>query len=331
MPLLATPGSVVRRLAALGLWWIVCGSAVGQGYSGIGAAFTDVGIGARTAGMGYAGTARTEGVEALLWNVAGIGRVQRAEIVFSYVDQFELITFEHAAIAVPFGGRRFGIAASATSTGDDALREYTASLGFAWRYRWIRIGAGARYRRATFGRNTLSDSEYIVFDPDEIAEGIQRQVFGTADGFGIDAGLLLKPLDDFVMGLSLRNIAAPMRWNSTSTARSGKYSYVEHIPMEMTIGMAYMRDRGSIAMDWSPGLTRDVSDRIALGVEFKPIDLFALRAGRHMIGDGARNESVTLGFGVDLPEWLGVDLSADYAYITSDLALTQQVTLRLTL
>ena len=85
----------------------------------------------------------------------------------------------------------------------------------------LSLGVALKYRNASFGNNALNRADYVVFDEDEIDEGFGQQVFGDANGLGVDLGLLLQPTDRFKIGVLIRDAYAPMSWNSE--ARSVEY------------------------------------------------------------------------------------------------------------
>jgi hypothetical protein len=296
--------------------------------SAIPGAFADVGIGAKVAGSGFAGTATLEGAGALNWNVASIYPAQGPESSFSFVDQLGIVDYGHASIAVPLWSNRAAIALSAQYSGDETLTEESAHIGYAHRISFLWIGVGVGYRRASFGKNTISAGDYVIFDDEEVAEGVSNQISGQATGYSMDAGLRMRLSSAVSVGFSVRNITAPITWESQSISRPETHSYIESIPMEFSVGVLYrLSDHISGALDWAPTLGQDSISRVGFGVEFSPVHEISLRTGRLVLQDGYRNEVSTFGFGVRTPRSFGLRLQADYAYVSSSIAHTQQVTL----
>lgn len=295
--------------------------------SGISGAFVDVGIGAASAGTAYAGGAAATGVRSLAWNVAGLADTERFEMSATYVDQLEQLSYEYAAVAIPIRRGKHAFGASVLSSGDAALRELSLQLAWAMSYHRVRFGLGLRAHRATFGRNVLNPDDLVVFDPDEITDGLSRQVSGDAVGASLDAGLAVAPYRDMMLTVGLRNVIAPVSWNGHSAVRADGRT-VEHLPMAMDVGMVYdpstwMRVHAA----WAPAVHGDEPTRYSFGLTLRPVSVLALRAGRRLLHDGWRNESTALGFGVRIVEFLGLGLEADFAWITSPLADSRQFTL----
>ena len=301
-----------------------------QVLSGIPAAFAEVGIGARAAALGYAGTAAVTGSGAISWNPASILPEDGFEISASYVDQIEAVEFGHLAMAFPVMRRHGAFALSVQVTGDDMLMESTVRAAYAHRIRFLWLGVGGSLRRATYGNNALSDGDFVVFELDEIAQGRDRQVHGSALGFSVDAGLRMYWADFLIVAVSARNIAAPVSWESEATARSGVRSYVESVPLEISSGVSYrLSNRIRGFLEWTPAMTSDAISRVGLGASYRPVEVISFRLGRLVLQDGLQNEWNTFGFGIRTPSRMKWSLEADYAYIMSDLAHTQQISLRL--
>jgi hypothetical protein len=78
---------------------------------------------------------------------------------------------------------------------------------------------------------------------------------------------------------------------------------------------------------WAPAMDGDVAARYGFGASIRPVGVLELRAGRQLLHDGYRNESTTLGFGLRADDVWGVGLRLDYAWVSSDLAVSQLFTL----
>jgi len=318
----------LRLFCGFGLLWFLVLPINAQEISSIPGAFAQIGIGARSAGLGYTGTAGAIGSGAMAWNPAAIYSDNGMELALSYVDQLEVVEFGYAALSIPLKNNRNAIAISAHYSGDEALTEESAKVAYAHRIGFIWLGAAVGIRRAMYGKNKLNAGDYVVFDADEIAEGLSRQVSGTATGYTIEAGMRMMWSRDLAVSLSARNISAPMLWRSYSQARPGKKSYIESVPLELATGVKYqLSDRVSGALEWVPALESDAISRIGLGASFLPVEMIALRVGRVIFHDGIQNETNTFGFGIRTPKSAGLNIRADYAYIISDLARTQQLSL----
>lgn len=289
--------------------------------------FVEVGLDASIAGVGYAGAGSATGVRALAFNVAGLAHATSLELMLSHVDQLEQVAYDHLAVAVPFIRGTSVIGGAVSVSGDDAYTEWTAQLAYAHRMAWLTVGVGGRYRRASYGRNVLNPADLTVFDPDEIADGMARKVWGDARGWGLDAGVAVQAHRDIRMAWTLRNVAAPVEWVATSGVRE-RASSTEHVPADMDVSVSYTpSDWFTFHAAWAPAMDRDVAARYGFGAGIRPVRVLELRAGRQLLHDGYRNESTTLGFGLRADDVWGVGLRMDYAWVSSDLAVSQLFTL----
>ncbi len=321
---------ILRTLAIFAVTAVVFAPASrAQDLSSIPAAFVDVGIGARSAAMGYTGVASERGASAMAWNPASLASDLGTEIAFSYVDQAEMVEFAHVSWVMPLREGRSAWGLSAFVSGDDMLREATMEVAYSHRLRFIWLGTKVGYRLAEFGKNALSGGDYVVFDPDEVATGLDRQVNGKAQGLLVDLGMRLELTHRLDLGVVARNVAAPVEWTSRSLARPGEQSYIESIPFELSTGAAYqLSEQLGGYLEWTPSLGGDAIARYGMGLSYDPMDVITLRMGRLLTMDRRRDEWKTLGFGIRTPGNLTWSMEADYAFIISDFARTQQISLR---
>jgi tetratricopeptide (TPR) repeat protein len=66
-------------------------------------AFLLLGLGARSAGMGYAYTAVGEDIDSLFWNPAGLGDIPNIQLTTTYTQWFQGISNQYVAGSFPFG------------------------------------------------------------------------------------------------------------------------------------------------------------------------------------------------------------------------------------
>ena len=287
--------------------------------SDIPAAFVDIGYGARPMGMGGAFVALADDANAVLWNPAGLARLQNSQLTGMYARQMGLVPYGFMGFAQPVSPRS-SLGAGVISSGDAALRETTALLSVAHRLRpGLCLGLSAKARMATYGNNPDG-----AWDPDGTGN---RQVTGRGLGLGIDLGLLYDLTDRTSLGLIWRDILAPVSWqadNETGTARGGG----EGVPMTLVMGTAHRWSEDvtmSLSLDRS--LHQDAADRLAAGYENRLWDLIILRAGygQEITADPDRLYSLGLGLEHDLSAtW---NLAFDFAYLFHDLANTPRISL----
>jgi len=321
---LRTVAGLLGLVLTLGL----SSSVQAQDLSTIPGAFADLGIGAESASLGYSGTSSQRGAFAMAWNPASIRPESGLETAVSWVDHLEAVDFAHAALAVPLG-KKWGWGLSAHIIGDDVLRESTIRTAWSYKFFFMTFGLGAGYRHASFGNNDLSIGDWVVFDPSEVAEGVSQQVSGSAQGFSVDAAMNMHWSDDVMVAIVARNLASPVRWKSSSNGTE-ESSYVESVPAELSLGAGYhITPRISTFLEWTPALKPDAVVRTGFGISIRPVEPLSLNMGRQILHDGFSNERQTWGFGLRTPSSFGLTLEAAYAYVVSELAPTQQVSLRI--
>ncbi len=306
----------------------ISGSGFGQSLSGIPASFVDIGFGTRPVGMGYAFVGLADDENATYWNPAGLALTRDITAGFSQIDQLGLITYNYASVAVPLPGQKHTLGITAISSGDDALEELSFHLGYGFKVNILSLGLAVKYRHASFGNNTLNREDYIVFDDSEIDEALNQQVFGDASGLGIDLGLMLHPTSRLSFGVLVRDLYAPMNWNSE--ARGAEYqargSYEENLPFEVLFGTAYKLSNNFIAtVDFQPATTNERTNFVRAGIEGRLVKVLMIRAGTEQGVNDLDDEKFTLGTGIDLKVKNQIRIKSDFAYVIEPLQNSQRI------
>ncbi len=302
----------------------------GQDLSGIPGAFADIGFGARPVAIGGAYVGLANDVNSVIWNPAGLVYMKNYQASFSYTNQLGLINYNFLAVAMPLGKSK-GLGFSVITSGDKALREWTFGTSYAQEIWGFYTGVTLKLRYASFGNNSLNQSDFIVFDPDEISQGLSNQVKGTAFGFGFDLGILYPLSNVITLGTQLRDIYSPVFWNSstdnTSAKTKGKYS--ETIPFEWTFGSSFKVTRDFLfALDYSPAILSDSYQKIMAGIEIKFIDLLYIRGGVQNLINNIDDERYSLGLGLDIGDLIGSSrILIDYTYSIEEFANSQRFSL----
>ncbi|MDF1543904.1 MAG: PorV/PorQ family protein [bacterium] len=121
---------------------ILAASAGGQ----TAADFLQIGLGARSAGMGGAFTAVAEGASAAFWNPARLGSVEAGEVLLGHYAWYQDVTVDHGAVAYRLNeeltsavsvtfldyGRIEGFDALGNSTGDLTAYDLAASVSVGY-------------------------------------------------------------------------------------------------------------------------------------------------------------------------------------------------------
>ncbi|MBC8205174.1 hypothetical protein ISS30_00190 [bacterium] len=294
------------------LFIFVAAPCYSEGLSHIPGAFVDIGYGARPMGMGGAFTGLADDHNAVMWNPAGMCRVQGNGISFMWAKQFGFVPYNYLSYSRELG-KDYRIGAGVIFSGDEVLSESTTLVSFAspltrawYKLSDVYLGLSVKLRWASFGNNSDGDADRVT---------------GDAFGYGFDFGIMVIPNDKFSAGLLFRDLVNDITWNSSS---SGKYS--ESVPEELTIGFSYKpTSRSIVAFDLRKALYKDVEDRIIIGVEQQLFGLLKLRAGwGRSLSAEYSNQDIALGLG--LYRAIGkLDFMFDFAYMLNDLKNTPRV------
>jgi hypothetical protein len=286
--------------------------------SDIPAAFADIGCGARPMGMGGAFVALADDANALLWNPAGLTNPDRPQLTGMYLRQMGLVPYGFIGVALPLWSQT-SLGAGAVYSGDDALREMTAVISVARHLRLgLSIGLSAKAHLASYGDNPEG-----VWDPG----GGNRQVQGTARGWGCDVGLLYAPLEKTSLGLLWRDALSTVDWrasNQAGTARGGG----EPVPMALILGAAqHWSEDAVVSLSFDRSLASADDDRLSLGYENRFFGLASIRAGYGQQIAAHPDRLYTLGLGLESDLGTFGKMSCDLAYLFHHLANTPRVSL----
>jgi hypothetical protein len=301
-----------------------------QGLSNIPASHVDIGFGARPMAMGGAFVGLADDEHSVYWNPAGLADTKNYITSFSHADQMDFVTYRFMALAAPLPWDNLGAGITIIESGDDMLREFSAQLGVGYRWKSIRAGLGMKYRHSGFGKNGFDDSDYIVFDPDEILNGRDQQVRGNGTGFGVDLGLLYRPNDRVGFGVVYRDVMNTFQWDSenASTTNPARGSYSENLPSELILGSSFKAFRSTtVVADYKPALSSDIDPMLRMGMETGFMDVLFLRGGAEYRVNSFDDERYTAGVGIKTPSVAGLRLRLDYAYLIDPLKPSQRISI----
>ncbi|MFH0948644.1 MAG: hypothetical protein V1833_06595 [Elusimicrobiota bacterium] len=155
-------------------------------------AFDNVGLNARPVGMGNAFTAVSDDLNSIYYNPAGVGKVNKQQIIFSYRDFYSLglVTQNYVATSIP--GRLVNTAISIHRIGTTDAVEFNYIEDT-----YIVTVAG----RLTFLKNLFCGANFKFYHV--LSES-------NASGWGLDTGLLYELFPKkFNLGLVLQNLNSP--------------------------------------------------------------------------------------------------------------------------
>lgn len=286
-------------------------------------------IGARYIGMG-AQASIAEGVGAITWNPAGVDWGSGSGgALFSYRSHIADITISHVALAGKFGFGSLGFSLRSFNLGTfDVTTEFQPD-GTGEQITPTFLVAGITYSKQ------LSDRVGVGVNVNLVSESFGRV---SASGIAFDVGVRYKGLagvSGLTFGAVVKNIGTPMRYGGSGlwvkadqggSQRGSTFYKVEAatfpMPSLFEIGFGYESSLGENSGLLLSGTYQNNNfgiDEYRSGVEFSFSNTFFLRGGYTFSKDPTGVTSIwqkyTLGGGVNIASFAGVDLSVDYAYV----------------
>lgn len=301
-------------------------------------AFLEIGVGARSLGMGGASVAVSNDVTAIYWNPAGLAYLGNVQFHGMHSERFGgVVNWDFIGLGIPLKDKtRFGVGFFRLGVDDipyTALRNPSMKLGESYVNE-----LGQSVQNVPYVYRTVSDQEmalYLSFakrKTNKITWGINikiiRKVMGDYDawGLGFDAGVRVNPIDSIQIGLVLLDGTYTLiGWN-----KGRKELIVPHI----RYGLAYPLNFTSIQLlptmdiihnfDNQGSASQISTGRLSLdlffGLECEYRDLFALR-----IGLNRGKLSTGVGFQAS---FIGID----YGFSSqTDLGHTHRISLTITM
>jgi hypothetical protein len=296
------------------------------------APFLKIGVGSRALAMGEAYVTLAEDVTALYWNPAGLGTLQRNQVIFAHYDYFADLNFEFGGVAlyVPeFGtiGASFTYLGSPDFERTTELRpEGTGEMVSSSFYAFA-LGYGRMLtERFSIGGNIKYVHESLWLS--------------SADGFALDLGVMYRTIfKDIKIAMSISNFGSSMKLD-------GRNLTVQHDIDELSngnndnINATLNTDEFSMPVFFrfgiSSNITKDFFDiegqdftvsvnalhpnddkeYVNIGAEYKYASLIALRGGfrRLFMSEDEREGGLTFGVGLEY-DFGGLGVAVDYAAI----------------
>lgn len=275
---------------------LFCSSIAIAGSAGsTGAAFLELGIGARAAGRGYADAAWADDLYGIYFNPAGIATLKRQEIGFTHNTMFLDLDYNYLGYLHPFEENgAFALNILYVDLGTVERREIangggpTAVLGSANGWDVAFSGTYAR---------TLTDFLDFGFTLKLINENLDNY---SASAFAVDLGAKWRPpVQGFTVGVSLSNLGTRLKFVS------GR----DELPLTFRAGLGYKNETGRWGIAGDLVYTKNQELDGAVGGEFWfwPEHL-VVRAGANSLSDAANGFTIGAGF-----RW--TDLMLDYAFV----------------
>jgi hypothetical protein len=258
-----------------------------------GAAFLELGVGARAAAMGEANAAWAADVYGLYFNPAGVSRVERKEIGFVHNNLFSDVSYNYLGYLQPlsFGGtfgltvayvdlgevKRTTIASSATNSflGQASSHDLAVSLAYARPVRsWLDLGGTVKVINENLDDN-------------------------SASAVAVDLGATIRPpVRGLTLGVSLANLGSSLKFIREK----------DELPLTLRLGAAYRSPNGIWGIVSDAVWVRDQEWEAKVGGEaWVWPEHLALRAGVNSANDLDNGFTVGSAF-----HW--EDLAIDYAF-----------------
>lgn len=262
------------------------------------------GVGARPLGMGKAYVAVADDANAVFANPAGLGLQKSWSLTSMSTQLFGNANYVLAGTAIPLDQGTVGVGyIGLHSPAGYEVNASNTTVGNALNYNSSEI-------ILSFGRNLKE----AIHAPNlgDLSVGASLKLFnhkfggfdGSAQGMGLDLGVIYKPNEDLSLGVNFANIGGKVKWDSQKE---------EEIEGASKFGGALKLMDGkllaSAGMDFALN-----AERPALlhgGFEYTPVDFLSIRGG---IDQDALNlnetvSNLTAGVGINIE-----GISFDYAY-----------------
>lgn len=300
------------RLCSVAITVLALSGSVHHAAAQTGAAFLDLGMGARAPGMGGALSAHASGTQAIYYNPAGLaaerGRTMLASVQPMSLDRTQATLGGALNLR---GGLSFGLSWIHASAGAIEARtgagEAVGEIDDAQRAITFAIGTRVNDRLLIGGGLKLLNHEIDV--PGSGAS--------SASGRAVDVGALYDIAPGWRISLGARNLVGKLSWDVRRAASQSSTSE-DDVPAtpyvgiggqwrQVTLGLdAQLYDMGGVAQP-----------RLHVGAEADLSPMLSVRGGMHRIGDA---DGVGLpSFGLSIRPMHREALQLHYAWVADDL------------
>lgn len=324
---------LVKLIVLMLVVWSAASDVFAQKVSRVGttaAPFLKIGIGARALAMGEAMVTEAIDATALYWNPAGLGWVQKNQVLLCHYDYIADLNFEYGGVVIvlPSIG---ALGASFTYLGAPDIERTTEDF---------QDGSGEMVS-ASFYNFAVSYGRSLTnrFSIGGSAKYIQENLWHTsASSFALDVGVLYRTnFNNLRIGMSISNFGSSMRLdgrdliiqhdidpnndgnNGTINARLETDAFP--LPILFRFGMSANLARDFLGLSNQDFILavnalhpNDNKEYLNIGGEYRYRDFIALRGGyRQLLLDDAEG-GLTFGFGLNLPIQ-SFNITLDYAAV----------------
>ncbi len=291
------------------------------------AQFLKIGVGARASAMGESYVAEANDASALFWNPAGLAKVQSNEVMFVRTDWIAGLTYDFAAVVMPFAGiGTFGLYYQGLNMDDMEVRTEYKPEGTGEFFTVSSFALGLSYAK------NMTEKFAFGIGFKFIQETIWHE---SASAMAIDIGITYDTvIEDLRLGMAIANYGGKMQLvgkdlltfndidpnldgnNENVIARLNTEKY--DIPISFRVGFAYDPiktdfHRVTVTLD---GVTpNDYNEYLNVGFEYGFREMVFLRSGYKGIGIVDSEVGFSAGGGLNYSLDKSMALVLDYAYV----------------
>lgn len=289
-------------------------------------------VGARYLAMGGSPIASVTGLEAIYWNPAGVDfNPASTSALFSYRSYIADMNMNFVALSGRMGDLgSIGISFRSLNIGDINVTTMDQPDGTGQIFSPTYFVLGLTYSKQ------LTDRIGVGANFNLINESIDRV---SATTFSFDIGVQYKDVLEvkgLALGVVVKNLGAPIEYSgnglyiqaeNADADRGPTYYQIDaasaELPSELSIGLSYEKkfdEENSLTVSGAFQNNNYSYDDYKIGLEYSFKHILYVRGG-YVFSPQSTDETpnifqdYTLGVGLNLKEFSGIDLSVDYAFV----------------
>jgi len=291
-----------------------------------GAQFLNIPVGARYAALGGAVVGMNDDAESVFWNPAGLAKINKNTVEFSYMRWFDIFDINSAVAAFYQDGiGTIAVSALIMSMDKEEITTESEPNGTGRYYDAKDIAIGITYARF------LTDRFCVGITGKYIQQRIWNE---TANGFAFDLGSQYRlDFQNLTIAMKVSNFGSDMQYDGDDLNIT--YDKDSSIPLNRLTPARLVTDTYPLPLSFQVGVAMDIfssdfvkakgeidavhpndnSEHLLFGTEVSFFDRLYFRGGYKLHYD---DESFTLGVGANLP--MGdIKVKFDYSYSAFDI------------
>ena len=280
---------------------IIFSASLNAGAGSKSAEFILFGVGGRPLGLGGAYTAMAGDIYSVHWNPAGLAGIRSYRVAAMHTKLPESVSQQFITLGFPVGTKTnknqyIALSLNFMNYGEEMMTIYV-DPGDANYFTKAQTG------RSFDGSDMLARLSYAYKKDSRLSLGMNLKYISqniytyNGSALGIDAGIIYKLSGDVNLGAGLYNFGTKLKMDKDAT----------ELPQQFKTGLSANVIDDILLVNGDIIYTRDENMDYALGAEFRPVKIFALRGGYNSINEAGNG--FTFGFGMKFNK-----LNFDYAY-----------------